>query len=448
MDECSPPRKLARKSAAVQDTSNNHQDNDEDPPCVFADLPDNCLAAILENLPTVQDRMAAGLVCRRWLYIEHSFRQRYTLLFGEKLAKVAQTFPSTTYLDVARCQFKHGGITDEGLKAVGANCKSLEVLDIGLHDAGLIAVGEYCNVLQYIDFSFCTGIGNDGVAGLADGCCLIYGLTGCTNVTDDGWKHLGNLILATTLKLDRNPHLGHQALLAIAQGCNSLSTLSLDECTSVDGASLEAFSTDRLFSTRYASVEPVPRGLQQCELAGLEALEVLSLSGCTNVTDYTLRSIGTHCRGLQSMSLSGCLQLDDIGLGFIARGCAVLHTIELNDCPTTDLGIQLMVHSCNILTELQLVRCNLITDRSLFAIGNGCTLLVTLDCSYCDRITDEGLKALAAGCVLLEDIVVDNCPNITDEGLGALGEGCPSLRLVDVSNCTRITGKLQLAVMF
>eukprot|EP01047_Picozoa_sp_COSAG01_P056790 COSAG01_NODE_6483_length_3639_cov_27.490113_1_plen_239_part_10 len=93
------------------------------------------------------------------------------------------------------------------------------------------------------------------------------------------------------------------------------------------------------------------------------------------------------------------------------------------------------------LRNLNLSRCNQITDKELQAIAANCTQLSSLDLSWCQQITNEGLQAIAAKFTQLSSLDLNNCYKITDAGLQALAANCTQLSSLNLTGCSQITNE-------
>ncbi|XP_022087725.1 F-box/LRR-repeat protein 2-like [Acanthaster planci] len=231
-----------------------------------------------------------------------------------------------------------------------------------------------------------------------------------------------------------------------------------------------------------------------------EALIGLDLSGCEDITNYTLFRIAAHCGKLKRLSLSRCKQITNGGLKVIGSyltqlqeldvsfcpfiTCAgVVHlfkmigrtlvTINLNDC----LGFREDPHRlvslaffCSSLRHLSvgwsrdLVKLNPLLDMDLDRLTQGCTQLEYLDVSHshstngsmqsiarnCPVLTtliarqcflqDTGLEHIGQGMNKLEWLDLTDCWYVTDAGLGSVASGCPRLRVVILTRCHEIRG--------
>ena len=50
-------------------------------------------------------------------------------------------------------------------------------------------------------------------------------------------------------------------------------------------------------------------------------IELIDLSGCSNITDAGLEHLARSCNGLTSINLTGCGEITNAGLEHLARSC-------------------------------------------------------------------------------------------------------------------------------
>ncbi|CAF1003625.1 unnamed protein product [Didymodactylos carnosus] len=138
--------------------------------------------------------------------------------------------------------------------------------------------------------------------------------------------------------------------------------------------------------------------------------------------------------------------------------------VYINDRISDDGWIK-FIHEYLNLRKIHLNNCPLITDKSLYSIGQCCHRLIELDLNGCMNISDEGIKELK--CLLhikslglaqtsitdmalysigqasfkhmLQEINVKQCQNITDDGFMYLLSNCPNLRTIGFLHCPKLT---------
>jgi hypothetical protein len=180
------------------------------------------------------------------------------------------------------------------------------------------------------------------------------------------------------------------AVMALAEACAELQTVTLTDCPSVTDASVIKLAK------------------------GCPRLQTVWLNRCVKIMDASLIELGKGCPHLQTLSLNGCFNIKDAGVIDLAKGCSQLQTIYLNACAE-------------------------ITDASVVALGQGCPQLKQVYLACCNKITDAGVTKLCEGCPRLHTVSLYQCPEITDVGVIELGKGCPQLHTVWLNSCTKVT---------
>ena len=118
----------------------------------------------------------------------------------------------------------------------------------------------------------------------------------------------------------------------------------------------------------------------------------LSLNSCMWLTDFSMVSIGKHCKNLQAISLSGCNGIGRVGLRSIALSCSNLCSVNLSGYCVDDGGLRILASSLNKLETLDLTGCSSVTDRGLSQIAHCCTKLRILKLGGCHKIGESGGK--------------------------------------------------------
>ncbi|KPP57685.1 F-box/LRR-repeat protein 20-like, partial [Scleropages formosus] len=208
-------------------------------------------------------------------------------------------------------------------------------------------------------------------------------------------------------------------------------------------------------------------------------IEVLSLNGCTKITDATCTSLSKFCPKLKHLDLASCTSITNLSLKALSEGCPLLEQLNISWCDQVSKdGIQALVRGCPGLHGLFLKGCTQLEDEALKHVGTHCPELVTLNLQTCSvssggllrvpgpasasastdvgavwsvsvtraeqQVTDEGLITVCRGCHRLQSFCVSGCTNITDAMLNALGQNCPHLRypmapILEVARCSQLT---------
>ncbi|XP_031488093.1 EIN3-binding F-box protein 2-like [Nymphaea colorata] len=167
---------------------------------------------------------------------------------------------------------------------------------------GLAVVGKVCPQLQHVDFSGLTGITDSGVLSLMENCragLVKVNLSGCINLTDDAITHLttlhgGSLQL---LNLGGCRRLSDESLKVILANCPSLQDLDMSKCSITDHGIVS---------------------LPSCG-GGLPDLQVLSLSGCSQVSDKSVPILRKLSSSLVGLNLQRCNLISNKAVGWLGE---------------------------------------------------------------------------------------------------------------------------------
>ena len=199
----------------------------------------------------------------------------------------------------------------------------------------------------------------------------------------------------------------------------------------------------------------------------------VDLSGCEDVTDYTLFRIVVRCRMLRWLSVSGCKQITNAGLRVIGNYLKYLRRLDISGCPfITCTGVVHLFKSigktltfinindclgfredphklislaffCTSLRHLSvgwsrdLVKLNPLLDMDLDRLTQGCMDLEYLDVSY-SHSTNGSMQSIARNCPVLTTLIARQC-FLQDVGLEHIGQGLAKLEWLDLTDCWYIT---------
>ncbi|GKD36405.1 leucine-rich repeat, cysteine-containing subtype protein, partial [Tanacetum coccineum] len=160
-------------------------------------------------------------------------------------------------------------------------------------------------------------------------------------------------------------------------------------------------------------------------------LRWLTLEGCANVTDETLKATG-EASCLENLDLTGCILITGLGLEYLVNGDlkTCLRTLVLSKCDRiTDDGI-LHLKQIVCLVSLDLSDCGVnITGSQLYHIPN----IEKLRLCRLIKLTDDALFGIAK-CLKLTELSLTGCKAITGKGLRAFAHH-PTLAKLEVSAC-------------
>ncbi|KAI6694368.1 hypothetical protein NL676_022078 [Syzygium grande] len=232
------------------------------------------------------------------------------------------------YLD---CCF---GITDHGVSAIAAGCRSLTVISLyrcNITDVGLETLASGCADLQKVNLTYCSLISDCGLRALSQGCHNLRAIkiAHCRDVTGVGIRGCSPTLIyvdAESCKLDAEGitgivsgggleylnigsvgwWLGPDSFIAIGSGfAQRLKILNLRLCRSIGDESAAA----------------IARG---CPL-----LQEWNLALCHGIKTPGWQAIGLHCNNLEKLHVNRCRNLCDPGLEALRRGCKKLTVLYI-----------------------------------------------------------------------------------------------------------------------
>lgn len=170
-------------------------------------------------------------------------------------------------------------------------CDSLRCLSIkscpGFGNTSFAMVGKLCPKLQHVDLSGFCGLSDSGLLPLVESCdsgLVKVNLSGCSNLTDEVVSAIARLHGGTLeiLNLDGCTKVTDKGLFEIANNCLVLNDLDVSKCSITD-----------------SGIAALARG-------GQMNLQILSLSGCSKVSDRSLPNLLKLGSTLVGLNLQHC----------------------------------------------------------------------------------------------------------------------------------------------
>lgn len=104
----------------------------------------------------------------------------------------------------------------------------------------------------------------------------------------------------------------------------------------------------------------------------------------------------------------------------LALHCPYLTHIALGSVSYTDNDIHTLVQHCTKLTSIKLFKCNILTNKAIYAISAYCSYLQCLSLTNNEYITDESMCILFEKCVYITSLYLSTLSGITDLTILAL----------------------------
>ncbi|XP_058104924.1 EIN3-binding F-box protein 2-like [Magnolia sinica] len=290
-----------------------------------------CSIGRLENVEFLSLRSCSGLndmgfkaigkgfVGLKWMVIRNC-----QALTDTGLKEVAESAALLECLKLVACN----NVSSLGLMEVFMNCnKRLRVLSLvkcgGLKEEedarSRRAVLPKCPLLESVTLDSCVGVGDSFLSWLGSACVQVkhLELIGLSFITDKGilslLKSLGTLNKAL-VSVDLSGCLGvtDRSVLAITSAFGErLSSLRLDGCDGLSDRSLEMIAEFCLCLRELdlSSCGISDDGVFCLAKSKYQCIEVLSLAGCTGITDNSLGFLEMMCGSLVDLNLKQCPQL-------------------------------------------------------------------------------------------------------------------------------------------
>ncbi|KAL2507021.1 EIN3-binding F-box protein 1 [Forsythia ovata] len=236
------------------------------------------------------------------------------LLSDEGLTSFAKTAGSLVSLQLEECH----RITQFGFFGILGNSKKLKALVVenclGIRDTDFeFPCMSLCNSLQYLTIRNCPEFGNASLAIVGRLCpkLLHLNLVGLQGITDEGLLPLvqNSEDGFTKVNLSGCVNLTDSVVSAIVKMHGStLELLNLDGCRHITDASLVEIADDCLL---LSELDVSGCGITDSGIAALAGavhliLQILSLSGCSSVSDKSLASLGILGQTLVGLNIQHC----------------------------------------------------------------------------------------------------------------------------------------------
>ncbi|XP_043710583.1 dynein regulatory complex subunit 6-like [Telopea speciosissima] len=243
-------------------------------------------------------------------------------------------------------------------------------------------------------------------------------LVGAYRLSDVGLKAL----VASAPAL-RSINLGLCTLLTsadvniLADSLESLKELYIDNCENVD-AMMALHALKKLEHLEVLSVSCVPNVCDDFvrELVAVHGpkMKKLSFSGCSELTDASLKVIAETCSGLCSLDVGNLYNLTDYAIEYLANGCRTIHTLDVCHNAFSDEAIAAFLEaSGKFLKVLCLNDVKKVGHHTAISLAK-CSRIHILDLSFCRELTDEALGLIVDNCSNLQLLKLFGCTQITN----------------------------------
>jgi F-box and leucine-rich repeat protein GRR1 len=236
-----------------------------------------------------------------------------------------------------------------------------------------------------------------------------------------------------------------EAVLAFAEHCPNILEIDLHQCRLIQNEPVTALLTKgrALRELRLANCELVDDGafMSLPRNRTFEHLRILDLTSCARLTDQAVDKIIDAAPRLRNLVLAKCRNITDAAVFAISRLGKNLHYVHLGHCiHITDEAVKRLVAQCNRIRYIDLGCCSHLTDDSVTKLAT-LPKLKRIGLVKCNAITDESVYALAKANLRLRARRDEHGNPIP--GAEHYSSSHSSLERVHLSYCTSLTVKVR-----
>lgn len=194
----------------------------------------------------------------------------------------------------------------------------------------------------------------------------------------------------------------HRAFRVLSRKCRNVRTANLAKCSWLSDGLLAEF------------------------LRANTKIRRVNLSDCVNVTPVGLQPIIIECKQLQELKLARCSWLtigaiEALTLHHSAPGAHGIVELDISHCVgLNERCISIFLLNMRQLRTLAVAYIPAVTDNLLYSIAKNAKAMRHLNIIGCQLTTDRGVGALSLYCTGLESLMVRDCPGITERSLSLL----------------------------
>jgi hypothetical protein len=246
--------------------------------------------------------------------------------------------------------------------------------------------------------------------------------------------------------LTNSPNITDPVIQSFCTNCSRITVVSFAGCWNISDTSITLICStynNKLKKLNLSKCFNTSTGLTRLSFPPISQhcpnLNYLNISHCAVVTDSDMNSICSHCTGLKELSILGCQSLQDFTAASIARNCRRLSALDACSCYFLDAEVGTIAEECSELTRLSLSQNLLLTDVGVSRVAVKCLKLHTLYLASCNAISDRAVINLAVlRNSMLVELNIAKCNTLTNHAVYALCEHCPALTKLNIAYCARI----------
>eukprot|EP01133_Synstelium_polycarpum_P003786 gene3786-4366_t len=258
----------------------------------------------------------------------------------------------------------------------------------------------------------------------------VLDLSGCSNLKLDSLVTLVLAFAPTLVKLMtrrcKSPTLTDvefaRGVVANAPKLKTLYSLGLARCSALTSEGIQRFSTS-----------PTTKNMR-----------TIGLNYMSQLSDASIRSLGTACTNLTIFSLSNIKHLTSDTLAKIALSCPKMGSFDISGCDKTDdFVMEAIAINCRQLFQLNISKCHRVSSHAIAHVAQHCKKIRILFLSN-TMVDDDSMHTVIEN-LHLEVLISIGCQNLTDKSVQRLfdiGNERLCKMLINLSLCNNISQSL------
>jgi EIN3-binding F-box protein len=275
-------------------------------------------------------------------------------------------------LTITACQ----GVTDMGLESVGKGCPNMKKAIISksplLSDNGLVSFAKASLSLESLQLEECHRVTQFGFFGSLLNCgekLKAFSLVNCLSIRDltTGLPASSHCSALRSLSIRNCPGFGDANLAAIGKLCPQLEDIDLCGLKGITESGFLHLIQSSLVKINFSGCSNLTdRVISAITARNGWTLEVLNIDGCSNITDASLVSIAANCQILSDLDISKCA-ISDSGIQALASSDKLkLQILSVAGCSmVTDKSLPAIVGLGSTLLGLNLQQCRSISNSTV-----------------------------------------------------------------------------------
>ncbi|VVB08997.1 unnamed protein product [Arabis nemorensis] len=275
-------------------------------------------------------------------------------------------------LTITACQ----GVTDMGLESVGKGCPNVKKVLVSksplLSDNGLVSFAKASLSLESLQLEECHRVTQFGFFGSLLNCgakLKAFSLVNCLGIRDltTGLPASSHCSALRSLSIRNCPGFGDANLAALGKLCPQLEDVELYGLKGITESGFLHLLQNPLVKVNFSGCSNLTdRVISAISACNGWTLEVLNVDGCTQISDASLVAIAANCQILSDLDISKC-SISDSGIQALASSDKLkLQILSMAGCSlVTDKSLPAIVRLGSTLLGLNLQQCRSVSSSTV-----------------------------------------------------------------------------------